>query len=310
MSRKKPPRKGGRPRGRKSKQSPGGPIHVETVNLRAIALGTRLGSDALTYHWLLYAILAHQRTAAASEIRKALLGAADGPFLFSKWRRIVDYEYCLHPLSTVGSVLGEVGGRFNIGRIDESKFPTFPALYLASTNETAMIEKFGQSDDSEGLSDLDFALRSADSFTSVAVSGTLETVIDLRRPERLQPLLDIFGSFYLTEELYRRAKKLRLTRPVVVKTMEHLMTTLMAKNWRQEPILWDVPSGAQIFGQLVRAAGIEGIIWPSVRGDDKCLAVFPENVSGKSYVQLDDEPPSPDVPHRLDEHTWKTFVSQ
>ena len=94
--------------------------------------------------WESYSALQHQRSAVAEEITGALARAAGGPFPFSRWVRVVDYQFTNHPLSTAGSVKSMTGGRFNIGDIDPMKFAPFPALYLASDRDTALAETLGQ----------------------------------------------------------------------------------------------------------------------------------------------------------------------
>lgn len=60
---------------------------------------------------------------------KSSLREVAAPFEFSAWQRAVKYRYSLAPLSTKGSLV-DPGGRFNIGAIDPSRFPLFPALLL------------------------------------------------------------------------------------------------------------------------------------------------------------------------------------
>lgn len=93
----------------------------------------------LKYHWDYYNDLAYQRSKIADKIKKSLLGAAQKAFTFKKWQRAVKYKYANEPFSAAGS-LADPGGRFNIGDINPSQFPPFPALYLASDKDTALQE--------------------------------------------------------------------------------------------------------------------------------------------------------------------------
>ncbi len=84
----------------------------------------------LKFHWDYYSDLAFQRSCIYDSLKNSLLERAM-EFQFSRWQRAVTYRYCLEPLSTKGSLV-DPGGRFNIGLIDPSRFPPFPALYVAS----------------------------------------------------------------------------------------------------------------------------------------------------------------------------------
>jgi hypothetical protein len=283
-------------------------ILLDRVTVEGVRQGRQLAEEALRYHWDYFAALQHQRSRAATEINKALLGAAEGPFTLEGWQRVVDYRYSLEPLSSSGSVRSDPGGRFNIGDIDRAKFPAFPALYLASDRETALLEKFGRDDPQGELGALDFALRRATSFSNVAVSGRLESVINLEHADRLQPFVDLISTFTLPPDLAGRARRLRFEAPNLVDSVDDLIKNLTLPDWRILPMQFDVPASAQVFGQLVAAAGIEGIVYPSIKSGAPCLALFPQNLGVSSYVQLDDEPPDASVIRRLDASTWLDLV--
>ncbi len=69
---------------------------------------------------------------------------------------------------------------------------------------------------------------------------------------------------------------------------------------------YDVPSGSQIFGQLIYFAGVEGILYTSKLTGKDCLAIYPDNFGkSDSFIELDDDPPSPKVPTRLDSENFK-----
>jgi hypothetical protein len=311
VTRRRPPRRAGSRIQRPRKAHPltwTGHL-LDQFSVRDLRQWSHLNEAGQKFHWDFYAALQHQRTTAATDIRKALLGAASGPFPFQRWRRIVDYRYSLAPLSTVGSVT-DPGGRFNIGAIDVNNFPVFNALYLAANEETSMAEKFGEPDATAaaGMSATDLALATRESFASLSVSGELESIVDLREPRRLQALVDIIGAFKLPADLFVQSKKIGFGGPGIVRSTPELADAVTSKGWRQFPMQFDVPSTSQIFGQLVRSAGIEGIVWPSQKGSDLCLAAFPDNLTGSSYVTLDDDPPSQEVPRRMDATTWKLFV--
>jgi len=104
-------------------------------------------------------------------------------------------------LNTTGSK-ADPGGRFNIGAIDSARFPIFPALYLASDKRTAMAELLGRDESgSTGLTPADLALTKETSITILAVSGKLESVLDVRDPKNLVPFVNLVRDFSLTMTL-------------------------------------------------------------------------------------------------------------
>lgn len=258
--------------------------------------------------WDFYAALEQQRGEHASAIQRAILRASTGPFVFRHWQRVVDFNRSLSPLSARGSVVVDPGGRFNIGDIDQSRFPPFPALYVAADHVTALAEKFGAGGNTLGISPNDFALRAVSSYSCVLLSGEIESVLDLREPKRLEPLVDIIKTFDIPEDLPKRAKALDIEDPRLVRSADELVITLTSAAWRVFPMQFDVPSTSQIFGRLAMNAGVEAIVYPSGRTSQACMAVFPHKISGKSCVELD--PPFPaEVTHRrLDADTFADFV--
>jgi len=95
------------------------------------------------FHWEFYSELEYLRTRIYDSLKDSLRERAT-PFQFSGWQRAVKYKYSLMPLSTKGSQV-DPGGRFNIGAINPTRFPVFPALYLAKDKRTAISEILGRS---------------------------------------------------------------------------------------------------------------------------------------------------------------------
>lgn len=281
---------------------------LDSFTLTAVRRAKDYAREVARYHWDFYAALSQQRTEKHQELKKSLLSAAEGPFTFEAWQRIVDYQYSLHPLSAAGSILTDPGGRFNIGDIDRTRFPPFAALYLAEDRTTAMLERFGPPNESAGLSNLDFALRDKASFTCVSVSGQLDAILDLRKPERLNAFVDVISEFKIPSDLVRRARDLEESLPTIVRSVRELSEIVLHPEWRALPMRVDVPAASQILGQLVWGAGIEGVLFPSAKGGATCLAVFPENLSPTSYVELDDRAPAGVVHTRMDSNTSRNFV--
>lgn len=287
-------------------------IVLDTVTVADIRKWRKRGADVLGYHWDHYANLLHQRTRRGEWIRSALQSATTGPFEFDGWQRVVDYEFSFEPLSAAGSVLTAPGGRFNIGAIDPGKFPPFPALYLAKDRETALFEKYSTPPASDSrLDSLDFALRNTGSITVVGVKGRLENVIDVRDTARLEPFVDVIRALNVPRAFSERAKSLGIGAPEIIRTTQKLTWALMHPEWRVWSEQVDVPAPSQAFGQMALAAGVEGIIYESVRSPEgagvPCLAVLLPNLSSSSYVELVGGAPA-DVATTLNTTNWKDFV--
>jgi len=262
--------------------------------------------EALRFHWDYYSDLAYQRSKIADNIKNALFEASEKSFQFKNWQRAVKYKYALEPFSVAGSLI-DPGGRFNVGDIDPSRFPPFPAFYIASDKDTALQELLSQKIDAGQESHaLNFALINPASIASISLSGSLDSIINLAKPERLQPFVDLIKNFSTPDYLKENARKLGFPEPDLIKTVPKLIDSLAESNWRQWPMQFDVPVASQIFGQLVVEAGVEGIIYTSKFTGKDCLAIFPQNFDepSGSFIQLDDEAPTEIKIRRLDAKIW------
>ena len=106
------------------------------------------------------------------ELRDVVRSRATTNFKFGEWVRVVKYRWSLEPLSACGSILGGGGGRFNIGDIDTTRFPPFPAVYLAENEETASCEVFGVKPKGESdLDRVDLSLIKRGSYTLIRIEG-------------------------------------------------------------------------------------------------------------------------------------------
>ena len=87
------------------------------------------------------------------------------------------------------------------------------------------------------------------------------------------------------------------------------MDALLAHNWREWPMQYDVPVASQIFGQMVVNTGIEGILYKSKFLKKDCLAIFPQNFdeSNESLVQLDDPASKETKVLKWDAKTWRQY---
>ncbi len=103
----------------------------------------------LEFHWKYYSELSYQRSQIYDKLKGALAERATS-FQFHRWQRAVKYKYSTDPLNAKGS-LTDPGGRFNIGRIDPTRFTAFPGLYAASDKSTALAELLGRGDNDDTI---------------------------------------------------------------------------------------------------------------------------------------------------------------
>lgn len=274
---------------------------VESGFLKDIELYKKRTAELLRFFGDFYWELASQRAKVQDQINLALAKNAIENYKFEGWQRAVKYKYSLDPLNPSGS-LKDPGGRFNIGEIDTNRYPTFPALYLATDKDTALQEHLGQIEDhKKRLSALDIALTNPDSVSIVSVKGHLDQVFDLTQSEGLADFVEINGKFEFSENIAHQMKSLRIPEQRVVQNVEDLSRSFLMPNWREMPMAFDIPSNSQIFGQLVVSAGIQGILYPSKLTGKPCLAIFPQTFKNTgSYVELIDEMPVSTVPRRID----------
>lgn len=240
-------------------------------------------------HTLFFDLERH-RAEHAIELIEAIQAGLCGPFAFPSWARIIDFRYSNQPLSLAGSVSRD-GGRFNIGgSLNPAAYSKFPALYLAEDFETAYRERFGiaRHRQSGGLTAEELILRRPGSFTHIELRGSIESIIDISNLNALKPVAAILGKFKLPKSVLPRARALNLKPPGLVRSSAGLQSQLLHPNWRLQPMQYDLPSNSQIFGRLCVAAGVHGILYPSVKNSTgRCLALFPQNwKSGESFVEI------------------------
>ena len=282
-------------------------ILLDQFSVADIHKWTAFKDQFLKYHWDYYNELAYQRSQIGDEIKKSFFEAVQKTFAFEKWQRAVKYKYALEPFSTTGSVTDPAGGRFNIGDINPSQFSPFSALYLASDANTARQELLCQEiDPGQEARALDFALTNPTSVVNISLSGALDSIINLREPEKLQPFVDLIKDFSVPDYLKKSAKNIGEQEPELIRTVPKLAGSLLDPNWRLWPMQFDVPVASQIFGQVVSDTGIEGILYPSKFTGKDCLAIFPQNFdeASGSFIQLDDDVPTEIKICRLDAKTW------
>lgn len=216
------------------------------------------------------------------------------------WFRLSSAKYAASPLSSKGSVKNTPGGRFNMGKIKEGRFPVFPALYLGRQKKTCIKEVYGGM---EGF------LSSPKGDCFFRVSGFVRSVLDITKKGSLDKFVKIIKTISLPQALRNRAKKLNLNSQKSVQNITQLKRELYNKDWRLSPNIFETPAPSQIFGQLAKDAGIEAIIYKSAQKsrDELCMAVFPENFqNSESYLFLEDCPESI-INKRMDSETYERF---
>ena len=279
---------------------------LESGRVSDIVQSKKLYEDLVEFHWRCYSELAFQRKKIREQLNSSLRDAAGG-FQFPGWQRVVKYKYSLDPLSAKGSLV-DPGGRFNVGATDPTRYPMFPALYLAADKGTALAEVLGRDRNVESLTPEELALTKPDSISAISVSGKLELVLDVRASNNLSTFVNLIKSFKLSGALTLKARRLGFPLQLVT-TVAQLKRALTLHNWRNWPALYDVPAACQIFGGVAADAGIEGILHDSALTAKECLSIFPQNfLNSTSHIQLDDPAPSDDVRTRIDSANFADFI--
>lgn len=284
---------------------------LDKISQRDIRLSKQRYDSVAKYYWDHYSYFAHQRSLILDDLKNALLKSSR-PLLFSHWQRVVDYKFSTDPLSAKGSILNDPGGRFNIGNLDETRFPKFAALYFAEERETAYKEKFGLYREIKvsGLTADDLAFTNLNSVSIIVVRGELTGVLDLTNINSLKGFFELIKSIHLPKNFIKRARQLNLESPMRhVESLTELTKTILLPNWRNLPMQVDIPSNSQILGQIAYAAGIEAILYPSKMTNKNCLAIFPKNFEkSASYIELEGDIPKEVKNLRLDCATYSSFI--
>lgn len=275
---------------------------LEEGTLASLKAAKARTEKILKFQWDFYSELSYQRNRIQKELLDALRSSTTNNFEFKKWHRVVTYKYSNHPLCTNGSMTG-FGGRFNLGvDIHASSPAAFPALYIAENIETAFREYLGApKKEHHGLSIFELALGSKSSFTCVAVSGGVNSILDIGNSKNLQLFTKCISTFKIPQTLASSARRLSIDLPPLIRNAKLLQKSLLIEEWKKEPAGFDIPANSQIFGQLAYMAGIEGILYPSTKSDKKCLAIFPRNFkNSESFIKLIDSCPQLWTPTTVD----------
>jgi hypothetical protein len=252
--------------------SPPGLLELDRFSDKDVEDWVRFATDFKAYHYQWFFELEAQRAASAGRIREALTSVRPIAVDLEGWGRALAWNYTNAPLSAVGS-LKWVGGRFNYGvDIDDgSLFPAFPALYLASSLETALKEMLGQPPSRvSGLSRGDLALCDETSFSWVTMTGRVNNVFDLTKQTNLAAFTDVIREFRISDRVRELQKRVppgvRPKHPLrLVGTSAILFDSIMVAHWRELPVQCDTPANSQVVGRLVADAGFEGILHRSTK---------------------------------------------
>lgn len=290
MAVKKPGKK--KPSPKKSKQ-----YELEHISYELLFKNRKNAENAQKYHVRLYHELQAQRHVNRDAIRAALQDKPGITLSIDNWTRIVEYRYSLEPLSLKGSVKLN-GGRFNVGQDVNPNQAHWHALYLAETEGTAFNEKYpashaAQKGKNETLTQKELNLITHDSsYSVVKLQGSINNLFDLDKPKFTKSFISAISKFRVRSSTQSLAKRAGIQPWSVINNHKLLMSMCLDHNWRTIPYLFDIPSSPQVFGGLVRDAGFAGIVYPSTKGKDKCLVLFPENFDDESKVSIKDPPKS------------------
>lgn len=230
--------------------------------------------------------LEDQREKRIGEITDSLIDVAtttvEGTFC-----RIVDLKYVNDPLCVYGSTLLS-GRRFNIGD-GISHYKPFHSLYIADNDDTAHCEKFHypRQFTKGNLSSSEFGLRK--NYACFEVEVSLSKCIDITDKNSLKSFSEIISKIKPSREILEFAHAVGIPTLRTVQTPGELLKTLLNPEFLKHPTALEMPANSQWFGLYCLRAGIQGIIYPSVRksGGGKNIAVLIDNFSDTaSFARL------------------------
>lgn len=284
-------------------------VLLDSVPAHAIKTWIKLHDNVIDYTAEHFAYFAHRRSQIMEELKQSLRENTIN-FEFHDWRRIVSQQFSNTPLSAIGSVKSFPGGRFNIGVIDIERYPQFAALYLAEDAGTAFLEMLGIAPTNviDGLTGSELA--AAGNFSHFVISGKLTNVLDLTNEESLRMFYTHLKDIKLPVYYQNRARQLKISPMLPVKNLKELQDTVFSDEWRLLPMQFDVPANSQILGQIAHSAGIEAILYPSVKTNKTALAVYPENfIDSDAYIEILGSVADTVINTRVDKNTYKNVVS-
>jgi len=149
----------------------------------------------------------------------------------------------------------------------------------------------------------------AGNFSHFVVQGKLTNVLDLTNFESLRQFYVLLKNIELPVYYRTKASQLKISPMPPVKNLDELRKTLFAGEWRLMPMQFDVPANSQILGQIAHSVGIEGILYPSVKTNNKVLVVYPENfINSDAFVEIIGAVAETVIHTRIDRDTYKNFL--
>lgn len=278
--------------GRAAEAIPPGELLLEHISAADLHASHLRGSEVRKLHTFQFGELESQRMAHRAEIDDALRGINGISLNVDGWCRAIKIRYAMSPLSCAGSM--RTSGRFNFGGdVDDGvRFAPFPALYIAKDRPTAMCELLQHKQEAhDALSPEAFGLLPDASLGWLALKGQVHNIFDLTQPGNLKPFLKITRSFTLSSGYRRFERSLGFNRTAIVQTPAILMASIMDPKWRTFPMHLDLPANSQIFGQLVAAAGFDGLLYESARAGGQALVIYPRNLmASETRIAVVDPP--------------------
>ncbi len=280
---------------------------LDTFSANDIKKWKKHHADVSRYCWDHFSYLAYKRYLIQDELIQSLIKNCT-TYEPSTLCRVVDYRFSNHPLSAKGSILADPGGRFNIGDIDQIKFPKFSALYLAEDVETALREKCGLAPESDNGGLTGEELNLMGNTAIIQVKCKLNSVLNLTNPSSLHNFYNLVKTINVPFGFTKRANKLKIPPLRAVHSSKELIDTFLTEEWRVMPMNFDIPANPQILGQLAHAAGIEAIVYPSVKTKKICLAIYLENLLMDSFIEIEGEAPEAVSYKRIDKENYSNFI--
>lgn len=182
-------------------------------------------------------------------------------------------------------------------------------MYLASDSSTAFLEAHGLDANvsNDGISGAELAV--AGNFTHFKIEGKLTNILDLTNPDSLLNFYNHIKGIKLPFYYTKKASELKTNAMLPVKSLKELLNTIFAENWRLMPMQFDTPSNSQILGQIASAAGLEGILYSSVKTNKNSLVLYPQNFSvSEAFIEIKGRVAETVNNKRIDRLTYKNYL--
>ncbi len=121
----------------------------------------------------------------------------------------------------------------------------------------------------------------------------------------MAPVARVFRRIKMPQQAQRLKRKMNIKDGAcfMVQTGTQIHNLMFKQNWRLLPRQFGLPAQSQTLAELIRAAGFEAILYQSSKGPKRCLAIFPDQMQGGSYVELSDAAPAELMYPRLDSNS-------